>query len=103
MSYALLRTEKFNDQLNDIIHYIANDSGDVNTALACLDQIEKAVLSLHEYPERGSVPRYSLLKRQGYRILPVSRYLVFYKVNIEKKQVVIYAIADKRREYLSLI
>ena len=103
MSYTLYRTDKFNDQLNDIVHYIANDSGDVDTALACLDEIEEAVLSLNEYPERGSIPRYSLLKKQGYRILLASRYLIFYKVNKEKKQVVIYAIVDKRREYLSLV
>ena len=103
MTYAILRTDKFNDQLNDIIHYIANDSGNVNTALACLDEIEEAVLSLRENPERGGTPRYSLLKRQGYRILIVSRWLVFYKVNKEISQVMVYAIVDKRREYLSLI
>ena len=103
MSFQLLRTDKFNDQLNDIIQYIANDSGDVDTALHCLDEIEGAILRLRDFPESGSSPRYSLLKKQGYRVLIVSRYLVFHKVDKAKKQVVFYAIVDERREYLALI
>ena len=103
MSYQLLRTDKFNDQLNDIIQYIANDSGDVDTALNCLDEIEEAILRLRNFPESGSNPRYSLLKKQGYRVLIVSRYLVFYKIDKTKSQVLIYAIVDGRREYLALI
>ena len=103
MSYALVRTDQFNDQLRDIVHYIANDTGDVDTALACLSEIEEAVLSLRAFPERGSVPRWSLLKKQGYRVLIVSRYLIFYKVDQAKQQATFYAIADKRRAYQSLL
>ena len=103
MSYALVRTDQFNDQLRDIVHYIANDTGDVDTALACLSEIEEAVLSLRAFPERGSVPCWSLLKKQGYRVLIVSRYLIFYKVDQAKQQVTFYAIADKRRAYQSLL
>ena len=103
MSYQLLRTDKFNDQLNDIIQYIANDSGDVDAALRCLDEMEAAILRLRSFPESGSIPRYSLLKRQGYRVLIVGRYLVFHKVDRDKKQVVFYAVVDGRREYLALI
>ncbi len=103
MSYRLLRTDQFNDQLNDILQYIANDSGDVDMALHCLDEIEQAILRLRDFPESGSVPRYSLLKKQGYRVLMVSRSLVFHKVDKVKKSVVFYAIVDGRREYLALV
>lgn len=103
MSYRLLRTDKFNDQLNDIIQYIANDSDDVDLALRCLDEIEEAVLRLRKFPERGNEPRYSLLKKQGYRALIVGRYLVFHKVDKVKSQVILYAIVDGRREYMALI
>ena len=103
MSCRLLRTDTFNDQLHGLIQYIANDSGDVDTALRCLDDIERAVLRLRDFPESGSVPRYSLLKKQGYRVLVVDRGLVFYKVNAVQKCVMLYAIVDERREYLDLI
>ena len=50
-----------------------------------------------------SVPKYSVLKKQGYRVLIVEKHLVFYKVNEKDKTVIIYAIVDGRREYRNLI
>ena len=103
MSYLLLRTDKFSDQLNDIIQYIANDSGDIDAALTCLTEIEESMMRLRAFPESGSAPRYSLLKKQGYRVLIVNRYLVFHKVDNAQKRVIFYAIVVARREYLSLL
>lgn len=51
----------------------------------------------------GNVPRYSIFKKQGYRVIIVERHLVFYKINDVDKLVIIYAIVDGRREYLNLI
>jgi toxin ParE1/3/4 len=103
MKYVLIRTDKANDQLSDIIHYIAADSGDVNIALAYLDKIETAVMELEDFPYQGVQPRYSILRRQGYRVLIVERHLIFYKVNEAEKTVCVYAVMDGRREYRSLI
>jgi len=54
-------------------------------------------------PYIGSYPCYSTLKKQGYRALIVQRHLVFYKVDDEKKQVMIYAVVDARQHYVNLI
>ena len=51
----------------------------------------------------GTKPRYTTLRRQGYRVLVVERHLVFYKINEEEKTVIIYAVMDGRREYKDLI
>ena len=77
MSYQILRTDKADEQLRDIIFYIADDS--------------------------GSVPHYATLRRQGYRVLIVERHLVFYKVNESQQIVTIYAVVDGRREYRKLL
>ena len=77
MSYQILRTDKADEQLRDIIFYIADDS--------------------------GSVPHYVTLRRQGYRVLIVERHLVFYKVNESQQIVTIYAVVDGRREYRKLL
>jgi toxin ParE1/3/4 len=103
MKYVLIRTDKADDQLSDIIHYIAADSGDVNIALAYLDKIETAVMLLEDFPYQGVQPRYSILRRQGYRVLIVERHLIFYKVDEAEKPVCVYAVMDGRREYRSLI
>ena len=102
MSYRILRTDKANDQLFDVIQYIAADAG-ANIALQYLDKLEVAVMNLADFPYSGTVPRYSILKKQGYRVLIVERHLIFYKVDEEKKTVMIHAVVDGRQEYRNLV
>ena len=103
MTYKILRTDKAEDQLPEIIYYIADNSGDVDIALSYLEKIETSINRLQDFPELGSVPRYSILKKQGYRVLIVEKHLIFYKINEADKLVIVYAIMDGRREYRNLI
>lgn len=103
MEYKILRTDKADEQLRDIIFYIAEDSGSVDIALNYLDKLENAISNLSIFPNSGSTPRYATLRRQGYKVLIVEQYLVFYKVNDTSKTVIIYAVVDGRREYKNLI
>ena len=103
MSYAILRTDRANDQLYEILQYIAEDSGSVDAALAYLDKLEAEIMKLASVPHMGSLPRYGILRRQGYRVLIVQRHLIFYKANDERREVTVYAVVDSRREYLNLI
>lgn len=103
MKYKIIRTDKADEQLREIIFYIADDSGSIDIALNYLDKIESAINRLEEFPMSGSEPRYSILRKQGYKVIVVERHLVFYKVNESEKNVIIYAIVDGRREYRNLI
>ncbi|PKM66549.1 MAG: type II toxin-antitoxin system RelE/ParE family toxin [Firmicutes bacterium HGW-Firmicutes-2] len=101
--YQIVRTEKADNQLRDLIYYIADDSGSVDVALNYLDKLEKAMMRLSEFPESGSTPRYAILRKQGYRVLIVEKHLAFYKVDHINKVVTIYAVVDSRQEYRNLI
>ncbi len=103
MKYSIIRTDKAEEQLRDIIFYIAEDSGSVEVALGYLDKLEKNIMNLADFPYTGVKPRYSILRKQGYLVLNVERNLVFYKVDEEKKIVIIYSVMDGRREYQNLI
>ena len=103
MKYAILRTDKANDQLFSIIQYIAEDSGSIDIALNYLETLETEIKKLASTPYMGSYPRYSILRRQGYRVLIFNRHLIFYKVDDEKREVMIYAVVDSRQQYLNLI
>ncbi len=103
MRYKIIRTDKAEEQLREIIFYIADDSGSVDIALNYLDMIEKAVNHLEQFPYSGSIPKYAILRKRGYRVLMVERHLIFYKVDEIKHTAVIYAIVDGRREYRNLI
>ena len=103
MKYKVIRTDKADEQLREIIFYIADDSGSIDIALNYLDKIETAIKRLEDFPNSGSIPRYSVLKKQGYRVLIVERHMVFYKVNDKEHVVTIYAVVDGRREYKNLL
>ena len=103
MKYKIVRTDKADEQLREIVFYIADDSGSINIALNYLDKIEKAISQLEDFPMSRSIPRYSILRKQGYRVLIIERHLVFYKISEDKKEVIIYAIVDGRREYRNLL
>ena len=103
MKYKIIRADKADEQLRAIIYYIADDSGSVDIALDYLNKIETAINRLEDFPMSGSVPQYSILRRQGYRVLIVEKHLVFYKVNEKERIVIVYAIVDGRREYKNLI
>lgn len=103
MKYAILRTDKASDQLYAIIQYIAENSGSIDVALNYLNVLETEIQKLATAPHMGSCPRYSTLRKQGYRVLIVQRHLIFYKVNDAKEQVIIYAVVDARQHYVNLI
>lgn len=103
MMYTILRTDKAADQLTSILLYIADSSGSVDTALAYLDVLEKEIGKLAVTPHMGSYPRYSILRKQGYRVLIVRRHLIFYKVDDAAKTVMLHAVVDARQHYVNLI
>ncbi len=103
MRYRVMRTDRFDEQLRNIIFYIADDSGSIDIALRVLDRIERAIDVLREFPNSGVVPRYATLRRQGYRVLVIERHLVFYKVDKEQATVTLYAVFDARQEYKNLL
>lgn len=103
MRYEIVRTDKAEEQLREIIFYIAEDSGSAEIALNYLGKLEKGIMNLGQFPYSGVRPRYSILRKQGYFVLIVERHLIFYKVNEKDRLVTIYAVVDGRREYRNLI
>ena len=102
MKYNVIRTDVADEQIRNIILYIAERFGD-EVALKKLDELEKSILALAKNPNMGMEPRYLVLKRQGYKVLILEKNMVFYKVNECKKEVIIYAVADQRQDYLNII
>jgi toxin ParE1/3/4 len=102
VEYELLRTDKFNDQLQEFVLYIA-DVDCVDVALKQLDLIESFVIKLKDYPKLGSVPRYQILKNQGYRALIIPGYLIFYKIFEEESKIVLFSIFSDKQNYVNLI
>lgn len=102
MRYKVLRTDTADALIRNIVLYIAENFGN-ETALSKLEDLESSILKLAENPYIGIDPRYTILKRQGYKVLILEKDLVFYKIDENKKEVTVYAVVDQRQDYLSII
>lgn len=99
--YAVLLTQGAELDLESIFDYIsAFDS--VSKANYVLDQLMKVVESLARFPVRGSYPKeLVVLGIKDYRQISFKPYRVIYRV--VGRQVVIYLIADGRRDMQSVL
>ena len=102
MKYRVVKTDTADSLIRNIILYIAEKFGN-DVALEKLEELEEAILQLGVNPNTGTDPRYTVLKRQGYKVLILKKDLVFYKIDEIRKEVVIYAVVDQRQDYLSII
>lgn len=100
--YKIIRTKTADDHLHEIIMRVAENWGR-ETALKKLDEIEHQITLLEDNPYLGYSPHYSMLRRQGYRVLTLEKNLLFYRVNEEKKEITVYAVVDQRQDYLNII
>jgi len=87
------------EDINEIISFIANDNLDAAKSLA--DKIEKDLKLLSENPYLGRVPRDEEIKNLGYRFLIVQTYIVFY--TIEDTSILVHRILHQARNYKSLL
>lgn len=102
MKYEVIRTDSADSLIRKIVLYAAENLG-TDVALEKLDNLEEAIMSFGENPYIGTEPKYNILKRQGYLVLILDKDFVFYKVDDDKRQVIVYAVVDQRQDYLSII
>lgn len=90
--YAIkLYTRAYRD-LDDIYTYIAETLLEPGTALNMIEELEKAIFSLEQLPERGAIRRVGVYKGRNYRQLFVKNYCIIYRLIKKKKEVHIVTI-----------
>ena len=98
--YRISITEAAAQDLAKIVDYIASDNPDA--ALKLAESIEQGIIMLEDFPLTGTTPKDRRLTRQGYRILIVDSYLVFY-VFLNNEIVEIRRIISGKRDYKFLL
>ncbi|MBN2373597.1 type II toxin-antitoxin system RelE/ParE family toxin [bacterium] len=71
--------------LVEIFEYIKKDNP--GAAISQLERFDKVISMLASNPLLGIIPKDDRLKRLGYRILVIDKYLVFYIVKAEAIQI----------------
>jgi len=101
--YDIMRTDIADEDLRNIIYYIAEDSKSIEIALDYLDKIEMGIKNLSQLPYIGVVPKFKTLRMQHYRVLIVENHLIFYKINESSKSIIVYRILSSKQKYINMI
>lgn len=86
-----LYTRAYRD-LDDIYTYIAETLLESGTALDMVEELEKAIYSLEQLPERGAIRRVGAYKDGNYRQLFVKNYCIIYRLMKKRKEVHIVTV-----------
>jgi len=78
--------------LDSIYIYIAENLLEPGTALNMVNELEKAIFSLKQLPERGAIRRVGAYADGDYRQLFVNNYVIIYRVLKKKKEVHIVTV-----------
>ena len=93
-----LLSRAFHD-LDSIYAYIAETLLEPGTAQQLLDTLEEAIFSLEKLPRRGAPRKNGVFANRGYRQLFINNFTVVYRVDDDKKQVVIVTIRYSRSQF----
>lgn len=100
-AYKVLLTDVAERDLKAIVEYMAR-AGGVPAALHALDKLTESTMSLANDPERGGYPKELLaLGNKDYRQIVFKPYRIIYRIS--GRQVVVYLIADGRRDMRTLL
>jgi len=87
------------EDIAEIYYYIALDNQDA--ALKVTDNIMDEIDTLEQFPNRCPLVPENALAKQGYRMLVVGNYIVFFKVL--ESDVLIYRVLHGKRDYPQLL
>jgi toxin ParE1/3/4 len=89
------------DDMKSIIAYIRLD--DPGAAVRMYEQIKSAIGNLMDYPLMGAVPRDKKITEQGYRMIVVEPFLIFYIVISDDKTVEIHRVIHGMRDFPDMV
>lgn len=78
--------------LEDIYAYITENLLEPGIAVHMVHELENAIFSLEQFPERGAVRRIGVYANGNYRQIFVKNYVIIYRVLKEKKEVHIITV-----------
>ena len=91
------------NDLKEIKSYIENELSNPIAANNVIKRIIADYSCLEVSPYMGTPLSAKVPFETDYRFIVSGNYLVFYKVDDSKKQVIVYAVVDQRQAYLSII
>ena len=85
--------------IDEIYYYISEELLAPDTASNMVDEIEGAILSLEELPERGAERKVGIYANKGYRQLFVKNYTIVYRIDNESGSVIIITVKYSHQNF----
>lgn len=101
--YRVDVSEPAENDLRDIVRYIASQLSAPVSALKMMELLEEAMAGLSDMPQRYSYAADERLSQMGYRKLTVKNYVVFFSIDEQNKVVDIERILYGRRDWLRIL
>ena len=101
--YSIAITEPAESDLLEAATYIAEQLLNPSAVGRLIDDVENAIYSLSDMPQRHALVNDDVLARSGFRFMPVGNYLIFYIIREEKKTVVIQRVLYGRRDWVNIL
>ena len=101
--YSLRVTEYAENDLDDIIDYIAHKLANPSAASALLDAIDDCYWHLRCTPYMYGECADTRLKAQGYRRVVIKNYVMIYKIDEAEKTVIVLRFFYGSRDYQRLL
>ncbi len=102
-TYRVDVSEPAEDDLREIIGYIAARFGAPQTALDMLKAVEQALSDLADTPKKHQLVGDERLAAMGYRKLTVKNYCIFYTVDEKNKVIDAERVLYTRRDWAALL
>lgn len=104
--YTVLMTPQAEEQLQEIVRYIANTLQEPIAAIRLLDTLENEIDSLSIFPARAALTEEEPWRSYGIHKIPVKNYLIYFWIDETDKTVhitaVIYGKRDQRQQLKKL-
>ncbi|MBS3902592.1 MAG: type II toxin-antitoxin system RelE/ParE family toxin [Dethiobacter sp.] len=101
--YRVDVSEPAEDDLRDIVRYIASQLSAPVSALHMMELLEEAMTGLSDMPQRCPLVADDRLSQMVYRKLVVKNYVVFFSIDEKNKDVDIERILFGRRNWLRFL
>ncbi len=98
-NWQVIMTDTAKSDLREIGLGIYEASGDLDTAVRFVKELQQRCDILYSMPESGAVPKDYVLKAMGYRYLVHRHYLIFYIADAAELKVHIHAFFNEKLDY----
>ena len=102
-NYQVDVSEPAENDLKEIVRYIASQLSAPLSAIHLMDFIESAIEDLSDMPQRFPLISDERLSQMGYRKLVVKNYVVFFSIDERNKVVEVGRILYGRRDWINLL